>query len=202
MATDLSTEERILASAEEIFHVKGYDGTRMQEVADHAGINKGLLHYYFKSKDRLFEAIFSAAIHRMVGKIAAILEMEMSLEQKIGMIVDQYMTLLLRNPHLPRFVFTELNKDPEAFVGKHVGQQGKTAFKHFADSVTFGVAKGEIKAMDARQLFINMMSMLVFPFIGRPMLQVVTGAEAEAYKQLLNERKEHIKLFIHDALRP
>jgi TetR/AcrR family transcriptional regulator len=201
MATDLSTEERILAAAEEIFHVKGYDGTRMQEVADHAGINKGLLHYYFKTKDRLFEAIFSAAIHRMIGKISAILEMELSLHEKIGMIVDQYMSLLLRNPLLPRFVFTELNKDPEAFVGKHIGQQGKSAFKHFADSVEMGVEKGEIRAVDPRHLFMNMMSMLVFPFIGRPMLQVVTGSDSEAYKQLLKERKEHVKQFIHDALR-
>lgn len=202
MSAENSTEEKILAAAEEVFHQKGYDGTRMQEVADHAGINKGLLHYYFKTKDALFEAIFSVAIHRMLTKISAILELETGLEEKIGMIVDQYMALLLRNPLLPRFVLGELNKAPDAFISKHIGQTGKDAFRHFAEAVEAESKAKRIKAIDPKQLFANMMSMLVFPFIGKPMLQVVTGTSTEAYRQLLAERREHIKIFIHDALRP
>ncbi len=202
MPADSTTEEKILAAAEEVFHEKGYDGTRMQEVADHAGINKGLLHYYFKTKDALFEAIFSVAIHRMVTKISAILELETGLEEKIGMIVDQYIALLLKNPALPRFVLNELAKAPDAFINKHIGQTGKNAFGHFAEAVKTEVAAKRIKAIDPKQLFTNMMSMLVFPFIGKPMLQVVTGTSAEAYRQLMAERKEHIKTFIQDALRP
>ena len=202
MPADNTTEEKILAAAEEVFHQKGYDGTRMQEVADHAGINKGLLHYYFKTKDVLFEAIFSVAIHRMVTKISAILELETGLEEKIGMIVDQYISLLLKNPALPRFVLNELAKAPDAFINKHIGQTGKDAFGHFAEAVETEAAAGHIKAIDPRQLFMNMMSLLIFPFIGKPMLQVVTGTGAEAYRELLTVRKEGIKMFIHDALRP
>lgn len=197
-----ATEEKILAAAEEVFHEKGFDGARMQEVADHAGINKGLLHYYFKTKDKLFEAIFSAAIHRMVTKIAAIMELELALEEKIGLIVDQYLALLLRNPLLPRFVLHELHKSPDAFINRHIGRQGKEAFHHFAEAVEHEAAAGRIKAIDPRHLFMNMMSMLLFPFIGRPLLQVVTGTTPDDFKALLTTRKEHIKGFIHDALRP
>src|ERR1700712_5053671 len=96
------TEQKILAAAEEVFHEKGYDGARMQEIAEHAGINKGLLHYYFKTKDKLFEAIFSRALQHMISKIFGILEMELPLEDKIRLIVDQYMSMILKNPTLPR----------------------------------------------------------------------------------------------------
>ena len=197
-----NTEDKILAAAEEVFQEKGYDGTRMQEVADHAGINKGLLHYYFKSKDKLFEAIFSVALNRMVAKIAAILEMELSLEEKIGMIVDQYMALLLRNPQLPRFVLNELHKNADTFVGKHNSSAAKTAFRHFALSVDREASAGRIAQTDARQLFVNMMSLVIFPFVGRPLLQVVMGTDKDEFTALLAERKTYIKSFIRAALKP
>ncbi|HEX2898201.1 MAG TPA: helix-turn-helix domain-containing protein, partial [Bacteroidia bacterium] len=56
-----NTEFRILEAARHIFQQKGFDGARMQEIADTAQINKGLLHYYFKSKDALFHKVFGIA---------------------------------------------------------------------------------------------------------------------------------------------
>ena len=74
--SDNSTEQKIIEAAETVFHEKGFDGARMQEIADKANINKGLLHYYFKSKDVLFEAIFSAALRRTLTNLNSILIME------------------------------------------------------------------------------------------------------------------------------
>ena len=118
--SDNRTEQKILDAAEAIFHEKGFDGARMQEIADQASINKGLLHYYFKSKDALFDAIFNVAVKRMSGNINSILQMEISLEEKIDLIIDSYMNLLLRNSSLPRFVITEINKDSDRFIKKYL----------------------------------------------------------------------------------
>jgi AcrR family transcriptional regulator len=202
MPADSNTEQKILEAAEEIFHQKGYDGARMQEIAEEAGINKGLLHYYFKTKDKLFEAIFSVAMNRMVSKIAAILDLDISLEQKIDLIVEQYMALLSRNPNLPRFVLGELNKNPEAFVAKHLNSDIKKAFNGFAETVKKEVEKGTIRPIDPRHLLVNMISLIIFPFIGRPMIQTVFGMDNEEFKKLIGERREHIKRFLNDALRP
>ena len=202
MTKDTTTEQKILDAAEEVFHEKGYDGARMQEIAEQAGINKGLLHYYFKTKDKLFEAIFSVALNRMISKILTILEMEVPLEQKIDMIVDQYMALLARNPNLPRFVLNELNKNPEQFVARHVNKDLKIAFANFSASVQKEADGNRIRQIDARQLLMNMISLIIFPFVGRPMLQVVFGADHAEFKQLLLDRKEHIKRFLKDAIRP
>ena len=81
---EVNTEQKILNAAEEVFHTKGYDGARMQEIADKASINKGLLHYYFKSKDALFDTIFSLALRRMVTNIQSVLSMDIPLEEKIN----------------------------------------------------------------------------------------------------------------------
>lgn len=202
MTNEKNTEQKILEAAEDVFHIKGYDGARMQEIAEHAGINKGLLHYYFKTKEKLFEAIFSAALHRMVSKIHAILELDISLEDRIGLIVDQYMMLLSKNPNLPRFVINELNKNPEQFIARHINRDASSAFEEFVTSVQQEVDKKNIRQIDPRQLFFNMISLIIFPFVGRPLLQGVTGADNNTFKELMTERKEHIKQFIRNALRP
>lgn len=199
--TDNSTEQKILDTAETVFHEKGYDGARMQEIADKASINKGLLHYYFKTKDSLFDAIFSMALRRMVTNINSILLMEIPLEEKIDLIVDGYMNMLSRNSSLPRFVITELNKDPDRFVAKHLNSNFKDVFSSFIASVQKEVDAGNIKPIDPTQLFMNMISMIIFPYVGRPMIQVVVGLDNKAFQNLMQERREMIKLFIKQALR-
>lgn len=195
------TEQRILEAAEEVFHEKGYNGTRMREIAERAGTNKGLLHYYFKTKERLFEAIFSVALHRMMSRIQAVLEMEMSLDEKIDLIVDQYMLMILKNPALPRFVLNELNKNPERFIARHIDKNVTATFERFQRTIQEEVVAGKVRAVDARQLLMNLMSMIIFPFVGRPLLQTLFGAGNEEFDQLLKKRKEHIKEFIKQAIR-
>lgn len=199
---DNTTEQKILDAAEEVFHEKGYDGSRMQEIADKASINKGLLHYYFKTKDSLFDAIFTMALHRMVTNINSILSTEIPLEEKIDLIVDGYMNMLARNSSLPRFVINELNKDPDRFVSRHLDGNVKNVFSIFVTSVQKEIDNGKIRPIDPRQLFMNMISMIIFPYVGRPMIQVVIGLDNKEFQVLMKERRELIKGFIKQALQP
>ena len=201
MEKDRNTEQKILEAAEAVFHEKDFAGARMQEIAEQAGINKGLLHYYFKTKDALFEAIFSVALNSILSKILVILEMDIPLEEKISHMVDQYMTMLLRTPSLPKFVLNELNKNPDRFISKHMNKNAHAAFNSFVRSVEREAGRGKIKPIDPRQLFTNLLSLLIFPFVGRPLLQSVFGTDHAAFKQLLAERKTHIKEFVANALR-
>lgn len=201
-AKDKNTEQKILDAAGDVFHTKGFDGARMQEIAGQAGINKGLLHYYFKTKDALFEAIFGVALNQVISRVLQILEQELPLEEKISRMVDHYITMLMLNPNLPRFVLNELNKKPDRFIARHLDDQVKTAFGKFQASVDAEASKRLIRPVDARQLFTNLMSLLVFPFVGRPMLQTLFAVDNQEYKALMEARKAHIKEFIQAALRP
>lgn len=196
-----NTEDKILSAAEEVFHEKGYDGARMQEIADKASINKGLLHYYFKTKDVLFDAIFSIALKRMVSNIHSILAMELPLEEKIELIIDGYMNILLKNSALPRFVINELNKDADRFITKHLNSNASSIFTSFDASVNKEIAAGRIRQINSKHLFMNMISMIIFPFVGRPMIQVIVGLENKEFQSLMQERREAIKSFIKMSLR-
>ena len=108
-----SVEQEIFHTAEEVFHERGYDGARMQEIADRAGINKAMLHYYFRSKDRLFQTVFVAALGRILPHVVEPLASDLPLGLKIRRFVETYIDQLQRHPKIPGFVITELNRHPE-----------------------------------------------------------------------------------------
>jgi TetR/AcrR family transcriptional regulator len=198
---DTNTEDRILQAAEEVFHEKGFEGARMQEIADNAKINKGLLHYYFKTKNKLFETIFSKAIGKMIVRIEDIMKGEQSFVDKIDSFIDNYLDLLMRNPYLPKFVVGELNRDPDRFVNSLVSKHDfKTRIGMYYKSHGEAVARGEIEDIDPNQLLINIISLCVFPFIGRPMIQGFLHIDNQSFKALIVERKVHVKQFVKKSI--
>ncbi|UII31487.1 TetR/AcrR family transcriptional regulator [Fulvivirga ulvae] len=202
MAKSIKTEEKILESASEVFREKGFNGARMREIADTAGINKGLLHYYFKTKDALFEAVFKMAFGQVISRIHSILETDASLDDKIDQIVDTHLGMILKNPSLPNFVISELNKDADRFIQRNISQREKLIFTKFMTLVEREAEEGKIKKIDARQLLMNIISMIIFPVLGRPVMQVIFGTDNEEFGKLLLDRKQHIKQFVKDALKP
>jgi len=92
-----STEGTILEAAKKVFISHGFDGTSMQQIANEAGINKSLLHYYFRNKEKLFAAVFSYAFQNFIPQVQGILNSDISVFIKIERIVSEYMDMLLKN---------------------------------------------------------------------------------------------------------
>ena len=110
-----NTEEKILEAAKQVFQIKGLAGARMQEIADVAGINKALLHYYFRTKEKLFTVIFRFALKELQPQVIGILNSDLSLEDKIRAFVEKYLNIIKKNPSLPQFVINQLNQNPDSF---------------------------------------------------------------------------------------
>jgi len=121
-AKDTGTEEKILAAARKVFTTKGMAGARMQDIADEAGMNKALLHYYFRDKEKLFETVFLAEAQKFFPTINAIFASEQPLFEKIETFVSEYIDEMLENPYLPWFVINEINRDPDQFMYKIWGK--------------------------------------------------------------------------------
>jgi TetR/AcrR family transcriptional regulator len=119
-----NTENQILDAAKNVFQTKGMDGARMQEIADKAGINKAMLHYYYRSKQLLFEAVFKTAFSMLAPQLNKILNDESSIFDKIINFSNNYISFVIKHPYLPNFVIQELNRNPE-FLKKLVSE------KHF-----------------------------------------------------------------------
>ena len=108
--TDKQTEERIFDAATDVFLDKGMDGARMQDIANHANINKALLHYYYRTKDKLFEAVFEKIAAKVFSKFAPVFNENLSLEDKIRFFFNEHISFLQKNPRLPAFILNEIGR--------------------------------------------------------------------------------------------
>ena len=198
---EASTEEKILNAAKEVFTQKGFAATRMQEIADVAGINKGLLHYYFRSKNKLFHAVFDDAFDQFALRINEVFGADMPLFEKIEAFVSQYMNILIANPALPSFVINELNQKGDAFVQDLMNRKNKPNPLPLIGQVQMEIQAGRIRAINPFHLVLNMLSMCVFPFIARPLFQGIAQVDDETYLKLMESRKQEIIDFIHSAIR-
>ena len=194
-----STEEKILDAAKTVFIAKGMDGARMQEIADEAGINKALLHYYFRSKERLFEAIFSQIVKYAFPEISRIIASDEPIVSKIEQVIDAYLGLLLKHPFIPGFIMKELSRDPSGLF-KMVVKFGFNP-QIVLDQVQKAMDNGEIKKMDPRHMVVNIISMCVFPFAARPILNhLIFKDDTKALETFYSERADVIKKFVIDAI--
>ena len=196
-----STEEKILASAKKIFVSKGMAGARMQDIADEAGINKALLHYYFRSKEKLFEVIFLEAAQKLFPKINSIFESDMPLFEKIENFCEEYLTIMSKNPYLPLFVLNEINNNPEHFLGKIWDKQRFPRPQKFLEQIEEEVRKGSIKRTSPLHLLINLISMSIFPFVGKAMIQFTMDLDELQFRNVMMQRKKEIPKFIIDSIK-
>lgn len=196
-----STEQRIFDAAHEVFVQKGMDGAKMQEIADRAGINKALLHYYYRTKEKLYETVARMIIGRAVPVIQNLVESDAPLEQKITRFIDFYVDLIARNPFIPLFIISEINKHPERFF-ENIFPKDLPRPEVFFRQVEDAIAQGEIRPIRPQHLLVNIVSMCVFPFVARPMLRLVLGMGQAEMTQFLGERKEEVKRFVFAAIKP
>lgn len=196
-----STEQRIFDAAHELFVQKGLDGAKMQEIADRAGINKALLHYYYRSKEKLYEMVARAVISRAIPVIRNLIDSPDPLEQKITRFIDFYIELISHNPFVPLFIITELNKHPERFF-EIILPKDLPKPEHFFRQVEEEIAAGRLRAMNPQHVLVNIVSMCVFPFVAKPMIRIVLGLNPEEVNVFLAERKEEVTRFVFQAIRP
>jgi TetR/AcrR family transcriptional regulator len=190
------TEHKIIQAATDEFIQRGLEGGRMRAISERAGINKGLIHYYFKSKELLFAKVFETLFGALVSRLNAAMGEESHLFEKVRNFVSIYIDAIQHNPLIPRFIISELNRNPERMFRFMSEVKKFDATLVFQQAVRDAVKTGEIDDIDAHQLFTNMLSMCIFPFIGRPMIQFVTGMSNVDFESYIEVRKTEVAEFI------
>jgi TetR/AcrR family transcriptional regulator len=194
-------EEKILAAARKVFTTKGMTGARMQDIADEAGINKALLHYYYRDKEKLFETIFLSEAQRFFPKINNIFLSDAALFEKIENFVNEYIDEMQENPYLPWFVMNEINRDPDQFMHKLWGTDKKFQPGKFLEQIEKEIKKGTIKRVSPQHLFLNLISMTIFPFVAKPMITRNMHLTRAQFSQLMEQRRKEIPKFIIDSIK-
>jgi len=198
---DTDTSEKILAAARKVFLTKGMSGARMQDIANAAGINKALLHYYFSSKDKLFEKVFMEEANKFFPKINMIFESPLPLFEKIKQFASEYIDEIQQNPYLPMFMLTQINQDTDKFLGKIMGKNNQPNPQNFLAQIEKEVKKGTIKPISPVQLLLNLLSLCVFPFMAKPMILRKIGLDELQFRHLMEQRKKEIPEFIINSIK-
>ena len=209
MAKDGDTERRILDAARTVFIKRGTSGARMQEIAEEAAVNQALLHYYFRSKERLSEAVFAETAGRMIPAILGILGSETSIDEKIDRVVETYIDTMSRSPFLPGYIISELHHHPERIpklIGSVTGRSLSATISPVLEKLDKQLAsearKKRIRRISAQQFLVNLLSLCVFPFAARPMLRAAFDLDDDGFARMMALRRKELPQFIRHALAP
>lgn len=191
---DLSTEEKIKAAARIVFLKKGFSGTRTRDIAEEAGINLALLNYYFRSKEKLFQQVIMEKVQMIFGVSFPIANNpQTSLNEKIELLADNYIALLLNNPDLPLFVLSEIRNNPVHF-------QNKVGINMLRESSFVKQLIEKKPDVNPVQFLISLLGMIIFPFAANPLLQAAQLVEESNFDNLMQQRKQLIPQWVSAML--
>lgn len=197
MQKDDNTENRIKETAKKLFQEKGFDAVRTREIAEEAGINSALLHYYFRSKEKLFHIIMIESISEMFSFMRLIINNpETSLSEKIDLIIEGYLNIIKANPRLALFVLNELNTNSEKII-----MQSAIAKNMLTDSSLFRQIKEQLQKKSIRMsplhIMLNAISLSVMPVIARPLITYLYDVDVTEF---MEERRRLIPVWIKGML--
>ncbi|KAF2333992.1 TetR/AcrR family transcriptional regulator [Flavobacterium nitrogenifigens] len=194
---DSTTEEKIKTAAKTVFYKKGFAATRTRDIAEEAGLNLALLNYYFRSKAKLFEIIMAETFSGFIGSMKVILDDEKtSLEQKVITIAERYIDFISIEPEIPTFILTEIRNNPEELLKKLPIKEivnDSVFIKQFQEAVQ----NKEITEPNPLHFLMNLLGLVVFPFIVKPIIMGSRNLETEQFDALMQERKKKIPIWIN-----
>lgn len=203
MSKEISTTEaRILQAAQQEFLEKGFAGARTASIAERAGINKALLHYYFRNKETLFEEVFTLMSRQLIPEVRAIVVSEAPILDKIDRFIYSYIDFVKQNPDLPLFILTELRTNPDGRLLEILQkkQEDFAYIQQFMLQIALATGSGEIRPVQPFHILLNILSMCIFPFMARPMAMRVMRLDEPQFEQLIEQRKQEVCAFVRQAL--
>lgn len=194
------TETKIKEVARRVFLEQGYEGAKIRQIADEAGVNLAMVNYYFRSKEQLFKSIYLETFREFIGRIAVLVNEETPLEVKIWKIVDRYTDFILQNPSVPTFILSEMRQDGPKFF-QEMNIKGLMDGSYFRRQLIEEAEKGTIRPIEPIQVIVTIMSNIVFPVMAQPIISYVGSFDNQGFQQFMEARKRMIPEMIMAYLR-
>jgi TetR/AcrR family transcriptional regulator len=206
MVKPIDKEHIILQTAMDVFIEKGRHGAKMQEIADRAGINKALLHYYFRSKDNLYSQIFDQVFGRFVIEISLKLDLSASFVNGLQYFINEFHELLNKNPKIPVFMARELGEGGEIVSGvlaKYSAEKTKGPAR-LLEFIRNAQRKGEVRnELDPHQVLITLMGSIIYYFFAESLITVIFNLPENFDRNtFLENRKKAIFDIIYNGIKP
>jgi TetR/AcrR family transcriptional regulator len=194
------TEALIKAAAKSVFLKKGLAGTRLQEIADAAGIGRTALHYYFRSKEKLFEVVFSEAFAEMHQRVNGFSKSDLPALEMMKLFVSDFYDIAIKDPGIDLFLINEFNQNPDRMRKILCGESMQGVRVSFLNCLEKAVKNGELKG-DPIQIMILLVSLCAHPFAAKSMIQSMLHLNEAEYAKILHQRKAFILNFLEKAFK-
>ncbi|MDD4820739.1 MAG: TetR/AcrR family transcriptional regulator [Flavobacteriales bacterium] len=191
MQQSKNVEQKIIDAAYDTFVENGYEGAKMRDIAKRADINISMLHYYYRSKDNLFDIAFGRAFDCVYGKILGVLSSDASINEKIEQIVGIYIDTLVENPRVPNFIFSEIAQKSQP--NQRFAKYRTMVFDAMAvlkRQMDLEAEKGSIRSVNMMEFFMDIESVCMYPFLTRGLWQKIFDVDDTSFNQMLINRKE------------
>jgi AcrR family transcriptional regulator len=201
-SAERETRERILDAAHAVFLRKGTANSRTQEIANEAGVNKALVHYYYGTKAALADAIFERSMGTLIPLIFGILADEnRTIEQKVRDIVREQIDFHSAHPYVAGYMVSEMHAEPQRMAAL-VGKRGGPPLDVLGRQLREAAKARTMRPINPKQFVVNMMGLLIFPFALRPGLSVMLNLDPSGWAVFMEERKRLLPDLIMAGLRP
>jgi len=201
---DSTTEQSILEAAEKMFLEKGFALTSTVGIARVAGCNQALVHYYFRSKEKLFEKVFEKKVRLFLSTFLQISGQDLTFEEKLRLKIETHFEMLQANPRLPFLFFNELTTNPrqlEIFT-EEMSDVPVSIFKQLQKELDEEIVKGTVRPMTALNLLFTILALNVVLFLAAPIFKTITGMPDSVFEKLIEQRKQENVRTILQSLRP
>jgi AcrR family transcriptional regulator len=193
-------ESQIIEVAKQMFLENGYKNTNMCDIASAVGINRTTLHYYFNTKDKMFEAVFGTIIKSFLPKIKDILLNDDTFFEKTDKIIDEYFRVFLTSPYLPSFIMGEINRDIKHLLSVAYSIDFANYLQILIKTIKDEMDKGNIKRMPIHIVFMSFISQITFPFIAKNLIQEILNSKDEELGKIIEEWKPIVSMQIRNLL--
>ncbi|GGD82467.1 hypothetical protein GCM10011514_53170 [Emticicia aquatilis] len=198
---DHNTKEKILIAAEKVFHRSGFKGTRTTAIAEEAGISRTMLHYYYSTKEDLFQEVLNKTLGAVIPHLSRLLGQEMDLEHWICHIIDTMCGLFEEKPTFPNFVANIINESPDVVMMLATNVQDDIPSKLDALLAVEKQKGTVIENITGEDLILNIYSLCAVPYLGIPYIKAKENRNDEQMLEFLKQRREKIKVFVLHGIR-
>ena len=193
---DTDTKDKILAAAEKVFHANGFKGTRTTLIATEAGISRTMLHYYYNTKEELFQEVLTKTLNTVFTHIKRVIRQNMNLDDLIVHLIDVVADLLAEKPGLPSFIVNLLNETPEMAAFLAASPQDDVPFQ-LDNLLTEAKTRGEIaEDVTGEDLIMNIYVLCAAPYFGAPYIQAKEQRSDDDMVAFIRQRRDKIKAFV------
>lgn len=183
---------QIIEVAKQMFLEYGYKNTNMSDIATNIGINRTALHYYYNTKEKLFQAVFGTIIATFLPKIQDILLIQEPFFEKLEKIIDIYFEIFLSTPFLPSFILGEINRDVNHLLSTAYEIGFGSYIKLISEKISEEMEKGNIKEIPIHIVLMSFISQLTFPFIAKNLIEEILKPDNKKLEDIIENWKEVI----------